>query len=338
MGRCAILEGVDHVAKLLLNLIFGDLEQGEEAMLLIAAVDADAAAADLPAVEDDIIGLGPHTAGIALQNGPIRVLGAGEGVMHRGPAALALVVLHQGEVDHPAEGQLRGVHHPRAPADLQTQGAEAGGHHAGLVRHQQDHVPHLGTAGLNDGGDLGVREELGDLAAQGVGGVETVRPSRAGDTDPGHALGPKGLDNGRQFVDLPPGELRAAGVAHALDLPAPGHRILEDAEAALGHQLADVEELQPKAQVRAVIAIEAHGFVIGDDGEGYLADALGADGLGEADHQLLDDRPDVLLIHKAHLQIQLGELRLAVGPQILVPETAGDLEIALHAGHHEQLF
>ena len=40
---------------------------------------------------------------------------------------------------------------------------------------------------------------------------------------------------------------------------------------------------------------------------------------------------------KAHLQVELGELGLAVGAQVFVAEAAGDLEVALDAGHHEQL-
>ena len=51
----------------------------------------------------------------------------------------------------------------------------------------------------------------------------------------------------------------------------------------------------------------------------------------------LDQRPDVAGIDKAHLQVELGELRLAVGAQIFVAEAAGDLEVALDAGHHQQL-
>ena len=40
---------------------------------------------------------------------------------------------------------------------------------------------------------------------------------------------------------------------------------------------------------------------------------------------------------EAHLQVQLGELRLPVATQVLVAEAAGDLEVAVHARDHEQL-
>ena len=46
----------------------------------------------------------------------------------------------------------------------------------------------------------------------------------------------------------------------------------------------------------------------------------------------------ILLADEAHFQVQLGELRLPVGAQILVPETAGNLKVAFYAGDHQQLF
>jgi hypothetical protein len=52
---------------------------------------------------------------------------------------------------------------------------------------------------------------------------------------------------------------------------------------------------------------------------------------------LLADRDDVVLLDEAHLDVELGELRLAVGAEVLVAVAAGDLVVALHAGHHEQL-
>ena len=48
---------------------------------------------------------------------------------------------------------------------------------------------------------------------------------------------------------------------------------------------------------------------------------------------------DVLLGGEGHLQVDLVELaRATVGPRGLVPEARGDLEVALDAAHHEQLF
>ena len=41
---------------------------------------------------------------------------------------------------------------------------------------------------------------------------------------------------------------------------------------------------------------------------------------------------------KAPSEVELGELELAIGPEVLVPIAAGDLEVALDPGDHQQLF
>ena len=46
---------------------------------------------------------------------------------------------------------------------------------------------------------------------------------------------------------------------------------------------------------------------------------------------------DIFTLDERHLQVQLGELGLAVAALVFVSETAGDLEITLDAGHHQQL-
>ena len=53
--------------------------------------------------------------------------------------------------------------------------------------------------------------------------------------------------------------------------------------------------------------------------------------------QALVDGHDVVFIHKGQFFVDLGELRLAVGAQVLVAVAAGDLEIAVEAGKHQQL-
>ena len=48
-------------------------------------------------------------------------------------------------------------------------------------------------------------------------------------------------------------------------------------------------------------------------------------------------RHDVLVLDERHLDVELGELGLAVGAQVLVAEAAGDLEVAVEAGDHQEL-
>ena len=53
--------------------------------------------------------------------------------------------------------------------------------------------------------------------------------------------------------------------------------------------------------------------------------------------QALPEAEHVLHADERGLDVDLGELGLAVGPQVLVAEAAGDLEIAVEARHHQQL-
>ena len=49
------------------------------------------------------------------------------------------------------------------------------------------------------------------------------------------------------------------------------------------------------------------------------------------------DSNDVLDVDKSHLQVDLGELRLAVSPQVLIAEAAGDLHVPIITRQHQQL-
>ena len=67
---------------------------------------------------------------------------------------------------------------------------------------------------------------------------------------------------------------------------------------------------------------------------------IGRSGVGgprDLDHHVLDEGHHRGLVHEAHLEVELGELRLAVAAEILVAEAARDLEVAVDARDHEQL-
>ncbi len=68
-----VFEGLQHVTKLRLSLLGGDAQGAEHALLLLSPVHADASPTDLPAVTDDVVGLGSRAARIGLQQGPVLV-------------------------------------------------------------------------------------------------------------------------------------------------------------------------------------------------------------------------------------------------------------------------
>ena len=64
---------------------------------------------------------------------------------------------------------------------------------------------------------------------------------------------------------------------------------------------------------------------------------LDAGSLQNLGHDVFHHGDDVFLIDKAHLNVDLGELRLAIGTQVLVAETTGNLIITLDTAAHEHL-
>ena len=57
-----------------------------------------------------------------------------------------------------------------------------------------------------------------------------------------------------------------------------------------------------------------------------------------AGEQAFDERVNILLTDKRSFDVNLGELRLAVGPQIFIAEAAGDLKILFQPGNLQHLF
>ena len=181
-------------------------------------------------------------------------------------------------------------------------------------------------------GDLGQKlraEVLGDRRGQRAALL---------DLEPGQPLGAEVLhDERRELVDV--FARIAAGRSldvHAADpIAALGH-LAEDAELGLAGQIGDVDQFQAETQVGGVVAKPLHRLVVGHPRQRQL-ELQAEDLLRQPGHQPVDHADDVLRGDERHFQVQLRELRLPVGPQVLVAEATGDLDIAVVAGDHEDL-
>ena len=113
----------------------------------------------------------------------------------------------------------------------------------------------------------------------------------------------------------------------------------EQAEAGAGIVFGDVGDADRVAQVGLVGAEFQHRLVVGDAREGRLGhrSAVG-EFLEHAGDDGFDGVEDVFLGDVAHFEVELVELaRGAVGAGGFVAEAGRDLEIAVEAGHHQQL-
>ena len=168
---------------------------------------------------------------------------------------------------------------------------------------------------------LAVGQILGDGAAE-----LTVLT----DEDVGQALGPTLLGELLPAVELLARLGCTAGHDDRSDI-----WCLEHAKSGVLEELRAVGELLAETQVRLVRAVSGHRIRKGHPHHrrrDLVADELphrGRDGLSELE--------DVVLLDKAHLDVELGELRLTVGTEVLIAITTRDLVVTLHAGDHEQL-
>ncbi len=284
-------------------------------------MDPDRAAADLGAVEDEVISFGPDLVGVRLEEREVFFVRRGEGVVHRDEALFLFAPLEEREVGHPAEGQAvpaASVLDGPGPADL-AEGLERDFPFAG---DEQGQV----AVGAAEGGP--------DPFVVGLGRLEGGFPPFLL-LDPDEALGPERFGLLDELVELAAGEGAGPGDEQALDLAARAEDGLEDLGGGVTADLREVAHLERHPQVRFVRAVFLHGLGIRKAPERPLD--LAADEREERLHQALVEGEEILTVDEARLDVDLGELELAVGPQGLVPEAADDLEIAVAAGDHQGL-
>ena len=114
---------------------------------------------------------------------------------------------------------------------------------------------------------------------------------------------------------------------HADALDRAGRR--EGVEPGRREHVGELDQLHAEAEVGLVGAEALHGLVPRHPRD--LARALAGDRLGGVEHRLGDGGEHVVLVDEAHLGVELHELVLAVGAQVLVAQAAGDLVVAVDA-------
>ena len=140
-------------------------------------------------------------------------------------------------------------------------------------------------------------------------------------------LGPVG-----ELVELVAAVLGGAGRdADALDRRHAGERL----ELGRGEDLGQLDELEAEAQVGLVDAEPVHRLVPRDALDRLRP--LPRRRLGGGEHGFADGVEHVVLADEAHLHVELHELVLPVGAQVLVAQAAGHLVVAVDAGHHQEL-
>ena len=195
-----------------------------------------------------------------------------------------------------------------------------------LVGHHQDQVTGSGAGDLQEGRALRLGEEPVEWRVERSG--SPVVPDHL---EPRQPLGAQLPGPVGEAVQPGPGELGPALEDDRLHAGRP-ERLHPGP---LEHR-GQIDQLHAEADVRLVRAVAVDGL-----GPRHARDVVGpdtGDHLGGVEHRLGHEGEHVLLGDEGGLDVQLAELELPVGPQILVTEAAGYLVVPVHPGHHEQLF
>src|ERR1019366_3799627 len=120
------------------------------------------------------------------------------------------------------------------------------------------------------------------------------------------------------------------------DEEADGLRAGEDAELGAAGDLRRVLDLDAEAEVGLVGAEAGVRLVPGEPLEGP-GGRLAPERLERRDHRRLEHVENVLALDEGHLDVELAELELPVGAEILVPPAGGDLVVAVEAADLREL-
>src|SRR5690606_34656320 len=138
-----------------------------------------------------------------------------------------------------------------------------------------------------------------------------------------------------ESVDLASAPIASTLRVDALDGAAARERPREYLELAFREDRRSINEIEAEAGVGTIRAVALHSIGPRDPSK---RDRQVMPGLvHDLAHDLFHHRHDVIGFDEAHLDVDLGELRLAVRAQVLVAETARDLIVALDPTHHEHL-
>ena len=175
---------------------------------------------------------------------------------------------------------------------------------------EEEQVAGLRPAGAVDGQPQLRRDGLGEGRLRPLAALPHLGA--------GEPLGPAALDEFLELVRLRP----ARGLRREAPSPSPGHPAppppsnsgTPPARPVAAHDLGEVDVLQPEAQVRLVVAVASPSTRRREAaGRGWRCPRPAPPSTAAADEPL-DDGKDVVLVDEAHLDVDLGELGLAVEP------------------------
>src|SRR5690606_11891528 len=328
MGRRAVLEGIQQEAEFFLLFFSRNTQYTEHGLLHILTMDTHGTATELGTVEHHVIGTGQSGQRVGFQLFR-RAVGRSERVVQCTDAAVIVLFKHR-EVDYPQGSPLTGKQ-IEVVAQLDPQRTQGFADDLGGVGTKEHDItvfclnPVQNRLHLVFGNKLQNRRLEPFHAFAALVDLDVGQPFGAIDTD---ILG--------VVVNFLTGQLAPLGQAQCRHA-AFGiiSRATEHLELHILEQVLHINQLQGDPQVRLVGAIAAHGLGVAHPGE--VTQLHIQHFLEQGTDHALSDSHNFLFTEETGFDINLGEFRLAIGPQVFIPETFGDLIVAIKTCHHQQL-
>jgi len=335
MRRRAILQGIQQETELELGFFGADVQRVEYLALHIGTVNTHRPAAQFPAVQHHVIGLGNTTPRVSVHPVFMAVFRGREGVVHRAPALAVFIVFKHRKVNHPqrlpALGEQAGFLSKSAVADFQAERANAVIDHLGLVSAKEQDVAVLCACARQNFRNCRIVNIFHDRALQAVPALGDVI-----DLDPGQALGTVNLDKLGVGINFAAADFSATGNAqghHAATCRGGGRA--ENLEIDICHHIGQLGEFHADPKIGLVRSEAVHGIGIRHDRE--LAQVGIQHRLEHVADHALEHVANFLLAHEGRFNVNLREFRLAVSAQVFIAKALGDLVVAVKTGHHQQL-
>ena len=279
-------------------------------------------------LSDHVVGARAHAAGIRFEARGIRLERRGERVMHEFPPLLVLQPVEHREVHDPEELVAVRVEQVLALRDVQAELAEHAAPSAACAPggHQQQ----IGRAGARRASSA--RRIASSPAALSAGLCTTPSAWRA-QTSP---AAPSCFASSIEVVEILARVARRVRHDESAHFAAGLDRAAEDREARRGERLRQVLQLHPRTQVRLVGPVASRSPRSTASARNVVR-RLASDQRHQPPHQRLEHREDEVLGRERDLEVDLRELGLAIGAQVLVAEALRDLEVAIDARDHQDL-
>ena len=297
-------------------------------LLHIVLVNTNASSSDLSAVQDDIVSFCTNCARIGIQKRQILVHRHGERVMHCGETVLLIGPLQKRELGNPYETVFVLVEKSHLLCQFQTKCAKNVPNNLVAVCCEEKKVSSLSVHGFDEGFHLLLCHKFGE---------GRFPASILMDCNVCKTFCTVTFRKLNELVDFLSRHCALSLCVNTADRTAVFKCALKYNELGIFYGLGNINQLHTETQVRFVGTETVHSLFPGHslDRELYLnAEHL----FEQMCQQSLIDIDNIIYINESKLHIDLGELRLTVGTQVLVTETFYDLDITVIAGAHQKLF